>query len=171
MWLVWMLEIWIIIVIIDYCNGYKCCSLCCKCYNLNKACSKHTAAQTRPSTRPCIWPCASEAVQHGWDTRPCILPVLATAQNFSKVEKLLLLCFLHIWCIIDHILTCYAWINHLNDLQMLYLIKWLYDLLIYMICNSCILCVNMFIIHAGLIYGLSIHLEFVIMIKFIITIM
>ena len=42
------------------------------------------------------WPCASEAVEHGHDTWPCILPVLATAQNFSKVEKLLLLCFLHI---------------------------------------------------------------------------
>ena len=124
MWLVWMLEIWIIIVIIDYCNGYKCCSLCCKCYNLKNACSKHSVAQTRPSTRPCVWPCASEAVQHGWDTRPCILPVLGSAQNFSKVEKLLLLCFLHIWCIIDHILMCYAWINHLNHLQMLYLIKW-----------------------------------------------
>ena len=25
---------------------------------------------------------------------------------------------------------CYAWINHLNDLQMLYLIKWLYGMLI-----------------------------------------
>ena len=32
-------------------------------------------------------PCASEAVEHGHDTRPCILPVLATAQNFSKVEN------------------------------------------------------------------------------------
>ena len=41
-------------------------------------------------------PCASEAVGHGHDTRPCILAVLATAPNFSKVEKLLLLCFLHI---------------------------------------------------------------------------
>ena len=41
-------------------------------------------------------PCASEAVQHGQDTRPCILPVLGFVQNFSKVEKLLLLCFLHI---------------------------------------------------------------------------
>ena len=110
-------------VVIEYFNGCKCCGLCCKCYNLKYACSKHSAAQTRASTRPCVWPCASEAVQHGQDTRPCILPVLGSVQNFSKVEKLLLLCFLHIWCIIDLILTCYAWINHLNHLQMLYLIK------------------------------------------------
>ena len=41
-------------------------------------------------------PCASVAVGHGHDTRPCILAVLATAQNFSKVEILLFLCFLHI---------------------------------------------------------------------------
>ena len=55
MWVVWMLKIWIIIVIIEYFNGYKCCSLCCNCYNLKKACSRHSAGQTRPSTRPCIY--------------------------------------------------------------------------------------------------------------------
>ena len=115
MWVVWMLKIWIIIVIIEYSNGYKCCSLCCKCYNSRKACFRHSAGHTRPwHTAVCKW---------GSGTRPWYTAVLATAQNFSKVEKLLLLCFLHIWCIIDHILICYAWINHLNHLQMLYLIK------------------------------------------------
>ena len=56
MWVVWMLQIWIIIVIIEYSNGYKCCSLCCNCYNLRLACFRHSAGHTRPwHTAVCKW--------------------------------------------------------------------------------------------------------------------
>ena len=112
MWAVWMLKIWIIIVIIVYFNGHKCCGLCSKCYNLKMACSKHSAGQTWPSIRPCLWPCASMAVEHGQNTWPCSL----LSQIFKKLKISSFYGFLHPICIIDHILMCYAWINHLNDL-------------------------------------------------------
>ena len=105
------------------------------------ACFWCTAVHTRPDTRPCIWPCAcifNTAGEHGQDTRPCVMAVFSTASKFQKVDFELLLWFSHFWCIMDHILTCYAWINHLDHLQMLYLIKWLKGLLFHEICNSCI---------------------------------
>ena len=77
--------------------------------------------------------------EHGQDTRPCIMAVFSTASKFWKIDFELLLCFSHIRCIWDNILTYYARINHLEDLQMLYLIKWLNGLLIHETCNSCIL--------------------------------
>ena len=97
-----------------------------------------TAVATRPDTRPCAY-FSSTTREHGQDTRPCIMAVFATAQNFLKIDFELLLCFSHTRCILDNILTCYAWINQLDYLQMLYLIKWLNGLLIDEICNSCIL--------------------------------
>ena len=113
-----------------------------------------TAVATRPGTRPCIWPCANIfKAQRG--TRPWYMAVFSTAQNFQKVENELLLCFSHLRCIMDNILTCYAWINHLNDMQMLYVSEWLHDLLIHITCNSCIFGENMFVIHARLIIGLA----------------
>ena len=81
-------------------------------------------------TRPCLWPCASifKAQRGIW---PWYMAVFSTTSNFQNVDFDLPLCFSHSRCIMDNILTCYAWINHLNDLQMLYLIKWLYGLLIH----------------------------------------
>ena len=149
---------------------YKCCNWAyewlqvlgplCYALTLQKPCFVHVLCRGRPAHEP------------GWlphDREEAL--VSKAAPKCISVVQMLPLCTKHTKCFLDNVLTCYAWINHLNDLQMLYLIKWLYDLLIYMICNSCILCVNMLVIHARLIYGLSIHLEFVIMIKFIITIM
>ena len=129
-----------------------------------------TAVATRPDTRPCIWPCAYFLKQNK-GTRPCIMAVFATAQNFKKIDFELLLCFSHTRCILDNILTCYAWINQLDYFQMLYLIKWLNGLLIHETCNSCIL-KWIYACHSCKVdHGLSLHLEFVKMIKFITIIM
>ena len=109
----------------------------------------HGLIHARVSGRVLTFWCKTR--QHGQNTRPCIMAVFATALKFWKVDFELLLCFLHIRCILDNILTCYAWINHLDYLQMLYLIKWLNGLLIHEICNSCKFSVNMLVIHARLI--------------------
>ena len=85
------------------------------------------------------WPCILAMLHCLTWTRPCIMAVFSTASKFWKVNFELLLCFSHTRCILDNILTYYAWINHLDHLQMLYLIKWLNGLLIDEICNSYIL--------------------------------
>ena len=93
-----------------------------------------TTREHGQDTRPC-----SIVVLENASTRPCIMAVFSTASKFWKINFELLLGFSHIRCIWDNILTYYAWINHLEDLQMLYLIKWLNGLLIDEICKSCIL--------------------------------
>ena len=147
-------------VVIEHLNGYKCCGPYGMQTGSKKWCFVHVLCRGRPAHEP------------GWlphDREEAL--VSKAAPKCTCDVQMPPLCTNHTKCFLDNIFMYYAWINHLDHLQMLYLIKWLYDMLIDIICNSCILCINMLVIHARLIHGLTIHLLFVIISKFIIKVM